>query len=49
MLHSLMSHTLVAASFQFGPSGASLADAIFAYGALIFLVAFALWDGISDR
>ncbi len=49
MLQLLMSHPVVAAAAQFGPSGAGLADAIFAYGALIFLVAFALWDGISDR
>ncbi len=48
MLHLLMSQSLVAAA-RFGPTGAGFADAVFAYGALTFLVAFAIWDGISDR
>jgi len=48
MLELLTSQSLVAA-VQFGPTGAGLADALFAYGALIFLMAFAIWDGTSDR
>jgi hypothetical protein len=49
MLSLLMPLSVLAVSIQFGPTGAGLADAVFAYGALIFLVGFALWDGISDR